>query len=138
MNEETKVSSSSVEDAKNALKKAFKVAGEKLKAAGIRIKNFEASSPQNRARAAGRYLARLASIWGVLSIIGAVIMMFFRTCVDQGDYGTCWEYERPYITWAIVSLLGNLIVASFMYSVGTYIEAKMSDSDSGSGTSVNS
>jgi hypothetical protein len=34
--------------------------------------------------------------------------------------------------------LGNLIVASFMYSVGTYIEAKMSDSENGSGTSVNS
>ena len=123
MNEKSK--SEVVADATQNLKKMADLGSKKAGELAARIKKHNSSKPEIRARAAGRYLARLATVWGVLSIIGAIILMFQRNCLDE-SYGECWEYEYPFVTWAIVSLLANLIVASFMYSVGTYIEAKMS------------
>ena len=87
---------------------------------------FFSASPEVRARAAGRYLSRLALTWGVLSVLGSIVMMLRTECIDRSEYGTCWESTHPYVNWAIVSLLANLIVASFMYAVGAYIEARMS------------
>ena len=124
MNDESKTSFTT--DATQNLKRLTESGSKKFGELVARVKKHNLSSPEVRARAAGRYLARLATVWGILSVIGAVIMMFVRSCIDQGDWGTCYEYEHPFVTWAIVSLLANLIIASFMYSVGTYIEAKMS------------
>ena len=124
MNEKSK--SEVVADATQNLKKMADLGSKKAGELAARIKKHNSSKPEIRARAAGRYLAWLATVWGVLSIIGAVILMFVRNCIDQSDWGTCYEYEHPFVTWAIVSLLANLIVSSFMYAVGTYIEAKMS------------
>jgi hypothetical protein len=91
------------------------------------------SSPEKRAIAAGRYLCRLAMIYGVLSVIGAIVMVFIKEetneCVSEAIFSdSCYEYaiERPYLTWAIVSLLVSLIVASFLFAFGSYVEAKMS------------
>jgi hypothetical protein len=111
-------------DTTENLKKMADAGSKKVGELVVRIKKHK-RSPEVRARAAGRYLAQLASVWGVLSIIGAIILVLQRNCLDD-SYGECWAYEYPYATWAIVSLLVNLIVASFMYAVGTYIEAKMS------------
>jgi|LakMenEpi03Aug12_release.lakeMendotaPanAssembly.Ray.scaffolds.fasta_scaffold1735441_1 hypothetical protein len=125
MNEKSK--SGFATDAAQELKRLTESGSKKFGELATRVKKHNLSRPEVRARAAGRYLARLATAWGILSIIGAVIMMFVRTCIDQSDWSdTCYEYEHPFVTWAIVSLLANLIVSSFMYAVGTYIEAKMS------------
>ena len=84
------------------------------------------STPERRAHASGRYLSRLALTWGALSSIGAIIMMYQTHCEDGYSYGSCDTlFTHPYFRWAIVSLLANLIIASFMYTVGTYIEARM-------------
>lgn len=88
---------------------------------------FFSASPEIRARAAGRYLANLAVAWGLLSILGALIMMLQTRCDEGYSYGSCdGDLTHPYVAWAIASLLANLIVASFMYAIGTYIEARMS------------
>ena len=90
------------------------------------VKGFFVSAPEKRAHASGRYLSRLSLSWGILSIIGAIIMMFQTHCEDGYSYGSCdGDLTHPYVNWAIVSLLANLIIASFMYTVGTYIEARM-------------
>ena len=87
---------------------------------------FSMSTPEKRAHASGRYLSRLALTWGALSSIGAIIMMYQTHCEDGYSYGSCDTlFTHPYFRWAIVSLLANLIIASFMYTVGTYIEARM-------------
>ncbi len=98
---------------------------EKIKRNGLRLFSQKAGDVNNRARIAGQNLSRLASVWAALSILGAIIMLFIKECADTSDYG-CLEYERPYVIWAIVSLLANLMVASLMRAIGTYIEAKMS------------
>lgn len=89
-------------------------------------------SPEKRAIAAGRYLCRLALTYGILSVIGAIIMALITResdeCIDRSIFSdSCYEYgmERPYLTWAIVSLLISLIVASFLFAFGSYVEAKM-------------
>jgi len=88
---------------------------------------FSMSTPERRARASGRYLSRLSLTWGVLSSIGAIIMMYQTECRDYSvEYSKCYvDVTYPYLQWAVVSLLANLIIASFMYTVGTYIEARM-------------
>ena len=92
-----------------------------------KIKEFDRNSPERRARASGRYLARLSLVWGVLSIIGAVIMMFQRNCVERSEWSdSCYSYEYPFVTWGLVSLLVNLMVSSFFFTVGTYVEARVS------------
>lgn len=90
------------------------------------------TSPEKRAIAAGRYLCRLALTYGILSIIGAIIMALIKresdVCLYRFSFDdSCSEYamERPYLTWAIVSLLISLIVASFLFAFGSYVEAKM-------------
>ena len=65
-----------------------------------------------------------------LSIIGAIILAFITEegeCVDTGAFGTCYEYAttRPYIEWAILSLFSALILSSFLYAFGSYVEARM-------------
>jgi hypothetical protein len=102
---------------------------EKLQKSGLGLKGSDFGSPKTRAIFAGRLLARLAAVWAVLSIIGAVIMLFLRTCTDEGNWGSCYEYEHPYVVWAIVSLLINLLVSSFLYACGTFIEARLTESD---------
>ena len=88
-------------------------------------------APESRAIFAARMLCRLALVYGILSIIGATIMMFITTegdCAVRSPFtDTCWEYEtnRPFLVWAIVSLFGALILASLLYSIGSYIEARM-------------
>ena len=91
-----------------------------------------AASPEKRAIAAGRYLCRLAVTYGVLSVIGAVILALITSetneCIDRAIFSdSCYEYatERPFLTWAIVSLLISLIVASFLFAFGSYVEARM-------------
>lgn len=90
------------------------------------------TSPEKRAIAAGRYLCRLAVTYGILSIIGAVILALITSetneCIDRAIFSdSCYEYatERPFLTWAIVSLLISLIVASFLFAFGSYVEARM-------------
>ena len=90
-------------------------------------------SPEKRAIAAGRYLCRLALTYGILSVIGAIVMALITResdeCVYESSFSnTCYEYamERPFLTWAIVSLLISLIVASFLFAFGSYVEARMS------------
>ena len=89
------------------------------------------ASPEKRAIAAGRYLCRLAISYGILSVIGSIILALITTegeCVLQFSFSdSCSEYatERPFLTWAIVSLLVSLIVASFLFAFGSYVEAKM-------------
>jgi hypothetical protein len=89
------------------------------------------SSPEKRAIAAGRYLCRLAISYAILSIIGAIVLALITEegkCVSKSSFsGSCWEYatERPYLDWAIGSLFISLIVASFLYAFGSYVEAKM-------------
>lgn len=89
-------------------------------------------TPEKRAIAAGRYLCRLSVSYAILSIIGAVILALISEqgdeCVDKAILSdTCFEYAtvRPYIEWAAVSLFTALIVASFLYAFGSYVEAKM-------------
>ena len=88
---------------------------------------FSVSSPQKRAHASGRYLSGLSLAWGALSSIGAIIMMLQTNCRDYSEeYSKCYvDVTYPYFQWAVVSLLANLIIASFMFTVGTYIEARM-------------
>ena len=89
-------------------------------------RGFSASNPEKRAHASGRFLSRLSLTWGVLSSIGAIIMMYQTHCKDGYSYGSCYApFTHPYFQWAVVSLIANLIIASFMYTVGTYIEARM-------------
>jgi hypothetical protein len=88
------------------------------------------ASPEKRAIAAGRYLCRLAVTYAILSIIGAIILAFITEegeCVDTGAFDTCYEYAttRPYIEWAILSLFSALILSSFLYAFGSYVEARM-------------
>lgn len=90
------------------------------------------ASPENRAIAAGRYLCRLAITYAILSIIGAIILAFITEegteCVDSGIFtDTCYEYAtvHPYIEWAILSLFSALILSSFLYAFGSYVEARM-------------
>jgi len=90
------------------------------------------ASPRERARKSGKYLARLGISWGILSIIGAIIIAFQSDCED---YSSTYDYCRgdetyPYVDWAIGSLFVNLIVASFLYAIGSYIEARMSEESS--------
>jgi hypothetical protein len=87
------------------------------------------SSPEKRAIAAGRYLCRLAISYAILSIIGAIVLALIT---EEGEceyeiFDRCAEYatERPYLDWAIGSLFISLIVASFLYAFGSYVEAKM-------------
>jgi hypothetical protein len=89
------------------------------------------AGPRERARKSGRYLARLAMSWGILSIIGAIIIAFQSTCIDRSEYSdTCYENSYPNVDWAIGSIFVNLIVASFLYAIGSYIEARMSEEPS--------
>ena len=88
------------------------------------------ASPEKRAIAAGRYLCRLAVSYAILSVIGAIILAFITEegeCVETGAFGTCYEYAttRPYIEWAILSLFSALIISSFLYAFGSYVEARM-------------
>jgi hypothetical protein len=90
------------------------------------------ASPEKRAIAAGRYLCRLAVTYAILSIIGAIILAFIteegKECVDSGIFtDTCYEYAtvHPYIEWAILSLFSALILSSFLYAFGSYVEARM-------------
>ena len=90
------------------------------------------ASPEKRAIAAGRYLCRLAITYAILSIIGAIILAFIteegKECVDSGIFtDTCYEYAtvHPYIEWAILSLFSALILSSFLYAFGSYVEARM-------------
>jgi len=110
-------------DAQEKLTQLSSQAGEKIND----VRGFFVSAPEKRAHASGRYLSRLSLSWGILSIIGAIIMMFQKDCSELSTYGTyCLVDEtHPYVTWAIVSLLANLIIASFMYTIGSYIEARM-------------
>lgn len=88
-------------------------------------------APESRAIFAARMLCRLALVYGILSVIGAIIMMTITAegeCVSRSVFSdSCWEYatDRPYMVWAIVSLFGALILASLLYAVGSYIEARM-------------
>jgi hypothetical protein len=89
------------------------------------------ASPRERARKSGKYLARLAMSWGILSIIGAIIIALQTTCIDRSEYSdTCYENSYPYVDWAFGSLLANLLIASCMYAVGSYIEARMTEESS--------
>ena len=90
------------------------------------------ASPEKRAIAAGRYLCRLAVSYAILSVIGAIILAFITEegteCVDSGIFtDTCYEYAtvHPYIEWAILSLFSALILSSFLYAFGSYVEARM-------------
>ena len=91
------------------------------------------ASPEKRAIAAGRYLCRLAVTYAILSVIGAIILAFITEkdlteCVDSGIFtDTCYEYAtvHPYIEWAILSLFSALILSSFLYAFGSYVEARM-------------
>jgi len=90
------------------------------------------ASPEKRAIAAGRYLCRLAVTYAILSIIGAIILALIteegKECVDSGIFtDTCYEYAtvHPYIEWAILSLFSALILSSFLYAFGSYVEARM-------------
>ena len=105
---------------------AMKDLNQRGKVVLAKIKEFDRNNPERRARASGRYLARLSLVWGVLSLIGAVIMMFQRNCVDRSDWSdSCYSYEYPFVTWGLVSLLVNLMVSSFFYTFGTYVEARV-------------
>lgn len=88
-------------------------------------------TPRQRARLSGIFLTRLAIVWGVLSFIGALILAFTKECQDYesgGFFGTyCAEETYPYVAWAIAGLLANLMVSCFLYAVGSYIEAQMSE-----------
>jgi len=126
MSEESQSTNESSSDfkkeAQEKLTQLSNQAGEKIND----VKGFFVSAPEKRAHASGRYLARLSLSWGILSVIGAIIMMFQTHCEDGYSYGSCdGDLTHPYVNWAIVSLLANLIIASFMYTVGTYIEARM-------------
>jgi len=101
---------------------------EKIKRNVLRLFSQKIGDVNNRARIAGQNLSRLDSVWAALSILGAIIMILIKECADTSDYGRL-EYERPYAIWAIVSLLANLMVTSLMRAIGTYIEAKMTSTD---------
>jgi|688.fasta_scaffold549991_2 hypothetical protein len=127
MSEESKPTSESTSDfkkeAQEKLTQLSNQAGEKIND----VRGFFVSAPEKRAHASGRYLSRLSLSWGILSVIGAIIMMFQTECEDYSEsYSYCRvDVTHPYVNWAIVSLLANLIIASFMYTIGTYIEARM-------------
>jgi hypothetical protein len=89
------------------------------------------ASPHDRARRSGKYLARLGISWGILSIIGAIIIGFQSTCTDRSEYSdTCYEKVYPNVDWAIGSIFINIVVASFLYAIGSYIEARMTEEPS--------
>lgn len=119
------------DSAKPALKKFFMGLGELYKTR-IHPTVSLSASPEKRAIAAGRYLCRLSVSYAILSIIGAIILALITEqgdeCVDSSILSdTCYEYAtvRPYIEWAAASLFTALIVASFLYAFGSYVEAKM-------------
>ena len=93
-------------------------------------KNFLFDRPARaRSISASRYLQRLSILWGILSIIGALVVSLQTECSDRSVYGTCYETSHPYVNWAITGLLANLIVMSFFYTVATYIESRMSETN---------
>jgi hypothetical protein len=76
-------------------------------------------------------LAGLGISWGILSIIGAIIIAFQSSCSEVSEYtDSCLEKTYPNVDWAVGSIFVNVIVASFLYAVGTYIEARMSEESS--------
>ena len=122
--EENKSSFSSAADETRRVVSDYAKRGENVVA---KIKEFDRSSPERKARASGRYLARLSLVWCILSVIGAVIVMFQRNCVELSDWSdTCYSYEYPFVVWGLFSLLVNLMISSFFYTVGTYVEARIS------------
>ncbi|MCE2817621.1 MAG: hypothetical protein LW686_03080 [Ilumatobacteraceae bacterium] len=90
------------------------------------------ASPHERARRSGKYLARLGISWGILSVIGAIIIAFQSDCED---YSSAYDYCRvdetyPYVGWAIGSIFANIVIASLLYAIGSYIEARMTEEPS--------
>lgn len=137
MSEENK--KESLDKAKESLDKARDATKESLDKAKDATKElaaslgsaFMAGSPRERARNSGKYLAGLGISWGILSIIGAIIIAFQSSCSEVSEYSdSCLEKTYPNVDWAVGSIFVNVIVASFLYAVGTYIEARMSEESS--------
>jgi O-antigen ligase len=89
-------------------------------------------SSKRRAWLSGTFLAILALVWVVLSFIFAIRWALTKVCAQYSTFhGRCIEESNPYVEWAITGLLVNLMIAVLLFSIGTYVQARMREPEKG-------